>query len=93
MARFTAAFDHRTVEAGTGAVSMSQREEPSSDTDAAVVDEMLQKKARPHGSTSPMTGTSSGGSRSSDSAPVSVPAATAIAAISTSTYPMQAFMK
>ena len=93
MARFTAAFDHRTVEAGTGAVSMSQREEPSSDTDAAVVDEMLQKNARPHGSTSPMTGTSSGGSRSSDSAPVSVPAATAIAATSTSTYPMQAFMK
>ena len=37
IARFTAAFDHSTVDGDTGAVSMSQREEPSSDTDAAVV--------------------------------------------------------
>ena len=90
--RLTAAFAPSTVLAGTGAVSMSQRADPSSDIDAAVVDEMAQKNASAQGSSVPMKGLNSGGSASSDTRPVMVPTEAAKAATSTNTNPMQEFM-
>ena len=80
MAKLTATFAPSTVAGDTGAVSMSQRAEPSSETDAAVVDEIAQKNA-----SAPTNGAYAGGSKSSDSIPVAEPTATATAATSTST--------
>ena len=83
MAKLTATFAPSTVAGDTGAVSMSQRAEPSSETDAAVVDEIAQKNASAHGSSAPTNGAYAGGSKSSDSIPVAEPTATATAATST----------
>ena len=85
MVRLTATFAPSTVADDTGAVSMSQRAGPSSETDAAVVDEMTQKNASAHGSSAPTNGAYAGGSTSSDSMPVAEPVATATAVTNTST--------
>ena len=84
-ARLSAAFDASTVRAGTGAVSMIQRADPSSDTEATVVDMMPTQNARPHGTNCPRSGTSSDCSWSSGSAPVFDIARSAAAPTTTST--------
>ena len=93
IARLKSAFAPSTVRADTGAVYMSHRLLPSSETEAAVVEDMPTKNAIIHGRKAAMSAPTLPPIISGGSIPSADAAAAAMLATSTRTYPMHEFIR